>query len=242
MRCVQEPRGWGNSFWRTVGPPAPRYPSLLPMWRKAPRPRLEGEDPAHSARSQLCAASCWVQMCVLVVQLTEQVSRYPPPHPTSATVPTLPSALSREALSTEHFPPVSGVSTGLSPASPDCRLALASWERHGKAAGLASRHPRPVFPSVSPRHSKRNPLLFPAHHVRFPAIRRPTAEPTPRTWGLVTPAPWVPISVSVRLGMLVSSGPSNAAQQTLQSAVSKTTEGQCSAGSPPPRAGGSPSA
>lgn len=78
----------------------------------------------------------------------------PAPHPTPAAGPTLPSELLREALSTDHFAPASGVSTGFSPAASECRLALASWERRGKAVGLASGHPRPVLPSVLPQRGK----------------------------------------------------------------------------------------
>lgn len=147
---ARNPEGGETAFGGQVALQPPDTPAFFPRGEKSHAPS-RGRRPSSSPK---LSAMCSLMLRPDVHPADRAGTPLPAPHPTPAAGPTLPSELSREALSTDHFAPAAGVSTGLSPAASECRLALASWERRGKAAGLASGHPRPVLPSVLPQRGK----------------------------------------------------------------------------------------
>lgn len=184
--AARSPEGGETAFGGQLALRPPDAPAFFPRGEK-PTPRLEG-GPAQSPSSQLPAASCRAQMCVLVVQLTEQVPCDLPP----CRLCRSPHAAFRAVAGGSErrpLPPVSGVSPGPS------RLSLTAdgpWrpgsavvkQRPGRQA------PTSDFPRPFAATQEGSLLPLPARPVRFPAIREPTAEPTPQTLGFGHASSW----------------------------------------------------
>lgn len=135
----------GKQLLEDSWPSGPLMPQPSSRVEKSPTPRLEG-GPAQSPSSQLPAASCRAQMCVLVVQLTEQVPRDLPP----CRLCRSPHAAFRAVAGGSErrpLPPVSGVSPGPSRLSltadgPWCPGSAVVKQRPGQQAPTSG-FPRP---------------------------------------------------------------------------------------------------